>query len=164
MVIAIMGIVATGALRLTRSRSSEFEKFLVGLNSVAQNAYNYALMSGKTTQLFFEFDENAQDGSTPRRVSIRQDSGKKEGVDKKLVFTEVAADYGNDAFEWDTNYAIERFIVSDHDEASGGATLKTLWIYVMPNGLASRQPLLSAIKKLTCAPSCSSIRFMYNLR
>ncbi len=132
--IAIVALMATQVPRLTRVNYNRQEKLVSNLNMLARNACTHALLSGKITQLFFDFS------ATPARVSIRQETDKKEGAHQKTVFDPVSSPTGNDSFIWDDSLKIERFIIEGKDEAAGG-NLKTVWIYIMPDGIAQQATL-----------------------
>lgn len=132
-VMALIGVMATQLPRLVRPNRDAEKKLITQLNSLAQHAYTYALMGGKATQLFFEFGDHA----TPRKVSIRQESAKKD-PDQKPVFEIIASEFGNDSFEWDQQFKVERFVIDNKDEAAGAGNLKTLWFYISPSGLAQQ--------------------------
>ncbi len=134
-VIAIIGIMATQVPRLTRFNYSKQEKLVSNLNMLARNAYTHALVSGRVTQLFFDFSV------TPAQVTIQQETEKKDGAQNKTVFETVQSEYGHDSFVWDDTIKVQKFIIEEKDEASGG-NLKTIWIYIMPDGVAQQATMV----------------------
>ncbi len=132
---AIVAVMATQIPRLTRINYNQQEKFVADLNMLARNAYSHALVSGRPTQLFFDFE------SQIKKVTIRVESDKKAGAENKSVFETVQSDYGNDSLVWNDNFEVEKFIIDGKDEASGGK-LKTVWFYIMPDGLSQQVTLV----------------------
>jgi prepilin-type N-terminal cleavage/methylation domain-containing protein len=132
---AIIAVMATQIPRLTRINYNQQEKFFAELNMLARNAYTHALVSGRATQLFFDFT------AQPKKVTIRVESDKKTGAENKPVFETVQSDYGNDSLEWNEQFVVEKFIIDGKDEAIGGK-LKTVWFYIMPDGLSQQVTLV----------------------
>jgi len=124
---AIVAVMATQIPRLTRINYNQQEKFVADLNMLARNAYTHALVSGRPTQLFFDFE------SQVKKIIIR--------VENKTVFEPVQSDYGNDSLVWNDNFEVEKFIIDGKDEAGGGK-LKTVWFYIMPDGLSQQVTLV----------------------
>ncbi|MBY0110280.1 MAG: type II secretion system GspH family protein [Candidatus Babeliaceae bacterium] len=131
---AIVAIMATQVPRLTRINYNQQEKFIAELNVLARNAYTLALVSGRPTQLFFDFE------SQIKKVTIRKESDKKN-VENKAIFEIVQSEYGNNSLLWNDNFEIEKFIIDGKDEAIG-ASLKTVWFYIMPDGLSQQVTLV----------------------
>ena len=131
---AIVAVMATQIPRLTRINYNQQEKFVADLNMLARNAYTQALVSGRPTQLFFDFE------STIKKVTIRVESDKKN-TENKPLFEPVKSDFGNDWLIWNDNFEIEKFIIDGKDEATGG-TLNTVWFYIMPSGLSQQVTLV----------------------
>jgi prepilin-type N-terminal cleavage/methylation domain-containing protein len=131
---AIVAVMATQVPRLTRINYNQQEKFVADLNMLARNAYTQAVVSGRPTQLFFDLE------SQVKKVTIRVDSDKKS-AENKPIFETVQSDYGNDSLVWNDNFEIEKFIIDGKDEAVG-ANLKTVWFYIMPDGLSQQVTLV----------------------
>lgn len=128
----IIALMATLGPRLMRFNYDVEQKLVAQLNELMRNAQVHALIGGKNTQLFFDFTQ------TPARMQVRQITDKTEGG--KPVYQPIKSPYGNDTADWDSHFEIEKFIINGKDEASGGV-LKTIWVYVAPDGL-SQQALL----------------------
>ncbi len=95
---AIVAVMATQIPRLTRINYNEQEKFIAELNMLARNAYTHALVSGRTAQLFFDFE------SQIKKITIRLESTSPD----KPVFERVQSDYGNDSLVWNDNFEVEK--------------------------------------------------------
>ncbi len=128
---AIVAVMATQIPRLTRINYNQQEKFVADLNMLARNAYTHALVSGRTAQLFFDFE------SQIKKITIRLESTSPD----KPVFEPVQSEYGNDSLVWNDNFEVEKFIIDGKNEASGGK-LKTVWFYIMPDGLSQQVTLV----------------------
>ncbi len=152
--IAIIAVMATQAPRLLRFNYTQQEALIANLNALARTAYVHALVSRKTTQLYFDFS------TSPATVSVRIETDVKEGAQDKAVFVPVAADYGNNSFVWDDRFAIESFIIEGKNEAVGG-NIKTVWVYVMPDGL-SQQALIGVQDKDMVASAGNPIFLQLN--
>lgn len=127
---AIVAVMATQIPRLTRINYKHQDKLLADLNMLARNAYTHALITGRPTQLFFDF------GSAVKSVGIRAETDKKN-AENKPIFEPVNSEYGNDSFMWDTTFEIQKFVIDGKDEALG-ASLTTIWFYIMPDGLSQQ--------------------------
>lgn len=140
---AIVAVMATQIPRLTRINYNQQEKFIADLNMLARNAYTQAVVSGRPTQLFFDFE------SQIKKVTMRAamdstsltTSGQKSDQTNKSNFQTVQSEFGNDSLIWDDNFEVEKFIIDGKDEAIGGK-LKTVWFYIMPDGLAQQVTLV----------------------
>lgn len=152
--IAIVAVMVTQAPRLLRFNYTRQEALVADLNALARTAYVHALVGGRVTQLYFDFS------ASPATVSVRIETDVKEGAQDKAVFVPVASDYGNNSLVWDDRFAVESFIIEGKNEAVGG-NLKTVWIYVMPHGLA-QQALIGMRDKDMMSSAESSITLQLN--
>ena len=127
--VMIIGIMATQFPRLLRVSSTGPEQLLADLNALATQGYTRALITGKIHQLYFDFT------ALKPYITLRVANGtyNLQG-DPECVPVDRA--YGDAVKSWNDQFEIERFVINGTDEAAGAVSLKTIWIYIMPEGLA----------------------------
>ncbi len=105
----------------------ERRKFIARLNSLAQIAWQQAVIAGSVHRVMFNMKE--------REAFIERDVTKSAAA-KKLDFEPIKLG-GEASMSWPRSVEIKQFIVGGYDEMRrfSGKQTETVWFYIIPDGM-----------------------------
>ncbi len=126
--IAIVGIMTAAVVPFMQRMQTGYErkKFIARVNSLAQTAWQQAIITGAVHRVLFSMTE--------RTAAVERDISK-SALSKKLEFKPVAVESAS--MSWPASIEIRQFIIAGVDEMkrSTARRTKTAWFYVIPDGM-----------------------------
>lgn len=105
----------------------ERKKFIARVNSLAQTAWQQAIITGKVHRVLFKVLE---------RTAVVERDITKSALSKKLEFEPVKVESAS--MDWPASIEIRQFIIVGVDEMKQPTAqrTKTVWFYIIPDGMA----------------------------
>ena len=106
----------------------ERKQFIARVNSLAQNAWQQAIITSAVHRVVFNMKE---------RTALIERDVTKSALAKKLDFQPLKG-VQDASMSWPKSIEIKQFIVGGFDEMKrfgGGSTSKTVWFYIIPDGM-----------------------------
>ena len=127
--IAIIGMMMVAVIPYMQRMQSGYERkqFVAGINSLAQVAWQQAIITGAVHRVLFNIKE--------RKAFVERDVTK-SALTKKLDFEPMESVEGS-SMSWPTSMEIKQFMIGGFDEMKRikGDKAKEIWFYVIPDGM-----------------------------
>lgn len=134
-VVLLLGIITAIVIPNFQQRTPKYKRqeFVDKLNALAFLGWQQALQTQKLHRLFFDLDKNI--------VQLEIEQQKTGG---KQAFNVVQQVYQETQYKWPDNIEIKQFVINGVNEMAGGKKVKTIWFFIVPNGLA-QEVIINAI-------------------